>query len=122
MSYTRFGTFYNCFTFGMSAYGFTRGYRSIGGGLQHRHSVPSSTSSSTSSSTPSASTTVYLPLLSGQRFAGGIVNGMMYALPGWNAVHLYHLFNRLEIQLRGYSIDHYPEEYHEWTGWCYDTL
>lgn len=114
MNYVRFGTFYNCFTFGMATYGFTRGYRSIGGGLQHKHSVPSSTSS--------ASTTVYLPLLSGQRFAGGIVNGVMYALPGWNALHLYHLFNRLEIQRCGYSPDHYPEEYHEWTGWCYDTL
>jgi hypothetical protein len=115
MNYVRFGAVYNAFSCSMAAYGFTRGYRSNGGGLHHKYTVPSSTPGS-------PSTTVYLPLLLGQRIAGGMVNGIMYALPVWNAVHLFRLFNRLEIQWHGYNPQDYPEEYHEWTGWCYDTL
>jgi len=117
--YTRFVSCYEYFTLGMAAYGFTRGYRARGGNLENRLLVPSA---ATATATAATATTVALPLLTTQQIAGGMVNGFFYALPGWNIVHLFHLSNRLEIQWRGYPPSHYPEEYHEWCGWCYDTV
>ncbi len=123
MNYPRLVLSYECFTLGMAAYGFSRGYRSVGGRLHHTEIVPApSPTAPTSSSAPVHGKTTHLPLLFGQRIIGGMVNGVMYALPVWNAIHLFHLFNRLEINYRGYAPEKYMDEYHEWVGWCYDTL
>lgn len=89
----------------MGAYGFTRGVRAI-------HHFDKRENVYIQSTTLIADRIVY-----------GVVNGIMYTLPGWNIIALMRLANRMEIRIRNLNKSSFPFEYQEmFGGYCLSTL
>lgn len=84
---------YTGFTLGMTAYGFSRGYRCR---------EPSDLYSS--------------------KITSGIVNSTMYTAPGVNLFAFVKLINRLEIDYKKLDKSKHKESYRELVGECYDTI
>lgn len=86
------------FHIGMGIYGFTRGFRS-----EYEKSPRK--------------------ILFSERIVGSVANSCMYFTPIWNLHHLYRLFNRVEILIRGLDKEEYKINYEEpFSGNCFHTL
>lgn len=90
------GKLYAGFSFGMSAYGFSRGYRS---------NVRDNKNELTS-----------------EKLISGLLNGMYYGAPVINIGPTIKLINRLEIEINNLDKDTYKDNYQEFIGICKDTL
>ena len=90
---TIFHRLYTGFTFGMTAYGFNRGYRCE----EFKNSLYT------------------------DKIFAGIINSTMYTAPGINLFPLYNLINRIEIDYRNLDKDKHSDNYRELVGKCYDT-
>ena len=88
---------YGVFCASMGVYGCSRGYRS-----QHYEEVYDE--------------------LTTDRITLSLLNGIIYATPGFNIVSFVRLLNRLEIQHKKLDKNKYKLNYKEVHGICYDTL
>jgi hypothetical protein len=88
-----FHKLYTGFTFGMTAYGFSRGYRCE----------------------------EYKNRFYTDKIFAGVVNSTMYTAPGINLFPLYRLVNRIEIDYKKKDKHAYYENYIELVGKCHDT-
>jgi hypothetical protein len=92
----------------MGVYGFSRGYRS----------KPYS-----KYMTKTENDKVENKLLLTTKVLNGFFNGVMYSLPIWNIPMVLNLFDRVEIEMKGYNKEEYVKSYLEWfDGKCDDTL
>ena len=91
-----------CFRYavGMGLYGFTRGYRAT-----HQWDK-------------SKGQFVPCPYLIGDQIGKGILTGVFYAIPYTIPWTLVKLLNRVEIRVRGWKPEDFPQEYEDGPGYC----
>lgn len=92
------------YSVGAGLYGFTRGFRST---YQYDKSAKQ-----------------YTPhqYLTGDRITMGLVMTFMYANPGLAPLYILRLANRIEIGMRGWRAEDYPEEYRDGFGTYCPTI